>query len=96
MSSPLASKAFVVVVFCLHPPSLIFVDCVEGVDLACADGYGAGLEDGAAVGVDAGWVFFAGFDVVGGAGAAVGVAAVDEGFAGEGVEECVYPAAAGE
>ena len=95
MTVSFTSKAFLVVMVGLVSAPLIFVDCVESIDLICADGDSACLKDRVVLSRYAGRVVFAGFCLVG-AVAAIGIGAVDEGFAGERVEQCVYPAAAGE
>lgn len=89
------SKAFLVVMVGLVSAPLIFINCVESIDLICTDGNSTCLKDRIVLSRDAGRIVFAGFCLVG-AVAAIGVCAVDEGFAGECVEESVYPAAAGE
>lgn len=103
MLSLSVSKAFFiasVMLWLRFPASLVLIFVidygVESVDLVGADGDGAGLEDGAVHVVETGRGVFAGFGIVVGAGAPVGVAAVDEGFACECIEKSVYPAATGE
>ena len=88
-------EALFVLVFILPSTPLLFINRIQSVNLIRTDCYSTGLEDRASVGVQAGRSVFAGFCLVG-AGAAVRVSAVDQGFASECVEESIYPAAAGE